>query len=191
MSTLRKKFTIGMRRHLIAKSLVLIDSGIGMTRHKHSVLDSEASATMGCDVVPDSDSIVNRSVSLQDQMIASAWRTRRNESVDLAIRVGLFKSEKYMISISGSNVLVSRYVMTNRGRRFQALPISIQWSLIAAVVAFTRISKVATRFKWIAGVTSFVILAVRIWHSGAINAAWIAISLIAALVIASVASIWG
>lgn len=39
-----------------------------------------------------------------------------------------------------------------------------------------RISDVATRFKWVTGIASFGMLAIKVWHSGMISNWWIAAS---------------
>lgn len=102
MAELRKKFTIEMRRDLISKSIARIEFGGGMTQHKHFVLDTEASFTMGCDVQMDADSIMNMTGSLRDQQIVTAWRFRRNESIKLAVRMGFIRSEQFVMQMGGT-----------------------------------------------------------------------------------------
>lgn len=56
MPKVNRKFTIGMRRHLIACSIDMIERGVGLTKHHHSRLNSEANRIMDCEVLFDCDS---------------------------------------------------------------------------------------------------------------------------------------
>ncbi|WP_286074121.1 hypothetical protein [Stenotrophomonas sp. 59] len=191
MAEFRKKFTVEMRRDLISKSIARIEFGGGMTQHKHFVLDTEASFTMGCDVKLDADSIMNMTGSLRDQQIVKAWRYRRNESVNLAVRMGFIKSEQYVTEIEGARGVVSRYVATKRGKKFRLQPKFIQWTWIAVPLAYQRVVKMATRFKIVLTVVGLGSTMFRIWQSGAVSVAWVAASAAVAVVIASIACLLG
>jgi hypothetical protein len=188
MSAYNKKFTVGMRRQIIVQCLHLIASDDGLTRYRHDVLNSEAAVVMGCDVLLDYDP-TNTVASPREQWIASEWRRRREEAIGLGKRMRLFKSMQFMVRMPEATFPTSRYVTTRFGRLFRGLPTFLQCVLIAMVCAFGRISKAATRFRWIASIVSFVMLAGKILHSGAISTAWIALSLVVGLAIASVASL--
>lgn len=47
-----------------------------------------------------------------------------------------------------------------------------------------------TKFKWLTGVISFVVLAAKVWHSGAIDKAWIGISAASGIAVVWLLSLW-
>lgn len=190
MPELNKKFTIEMRRHIINECLSLIALGGGFTKHKHDALDSEASVIMGCNVMLNCDSVMKPRGTPRDQLIARVWRFRRNEAIGLALKMGLIKSEQFIVKIAGSSITTSRYAISKRGGRFEKLPNLAQRALISLFVAGSRFANTSTRFKRITGLIGLITLAFKIWHSGLPSAAWIGASALVMLVIAFVAGLW-
>jgi hypothetical protein len=185
-----RKFKIWMRRHLISACIDLIARGAGLTEFHHSRLDSEAHRIMGCEVLFDCDSPMEMKSSHYEQDIARNWRFRRNNSIKLAFKLKILKVAHHPVSDHGRNFYVSSYEVTSFGRIFRKLPNAIQTSLIACSMAFGRVSEVATRFKWVAGIASFSMLAIKVWHSGLISDWWIAASAATGLLVGFLATLW-
>lgn len=177
-----------MRRHLIACSIDLIERGVGLTEHHHPRLNSEANRIMGCEVLFDCNSPMEMKASHYEQNIARNWRFRLNKSIELAFKLKILKVAQYPVSFHGSNFYTSVYEVTKFGRKFRKLPSVLQTSLIASSMVIGRVSEVATRFKWVAGIASFGILAIKVWHSGLISSWWIAVSAATGLVIGFLAT---
>ncbi len=190
MSKVNGKFTIWMRRHLIACSIDLIERGVGLTEHHHSRLNSEAHRIIGCEVLFDCDSPMEMKASHHEQRIAKAWRFRRDKSIELAFKLKLLKVVHQAVSFHGNNFYTSFYEVTKFGKKFRKLPYSLQTSLIASSVAIGGVAEVATRFKWITGIASFGMLAAKVWHSGLISSWWIAASAATGLAAGFLATLW-
>lgn len=179
-----------MRRHLIACIIDLIDRGVGLTQHHHSRLNSEANRIMGCEVLFDCDSPLEMKASHHEQKIAANWRFHRNKSIELAFKLKIIKNAQYPVNLYGRNSYYSCYKVTKFGRIFRKIPNSLQSSLIASFMVIGRVSEVATRFKWVAGIASFGMLAAKVWHSGLISSWWIAASAATGLVVGFLATLW-
>lgn len=190
MEKLNNKYKIWMRRHLINRCINLIESDEGLTKNHHSRLDSEAHHIMGCEVLIDCHSPMDMTGSFHEQKVAAAWRYRLNDSVNLALKMKLFKSTLYPVSIGEKNFYSSRYVTTRFGKIFRSLPKFFQSSLISIYLTASRVSAVATRFKWVTGIVSFAVLAIKVWHSGLISNWWIAASALIGLAIGFLATLW-
>ncbi|KWS77153.1 hypothetical protein AL051_08050 [Pseudomonas amygdali pv. dendropanacis] len=190
MSKVNRKFKIWMRRHLIVASIDLIEHGAGLTEHHHSRLNSEANRIMGCEVLFDCDSPMDMKGSHYEQDIARNWRFRRNNSIELAFKLKILKIAHHPVNAHGRNFYVSSYEITKFGKRFRKLPDAIQTSLIACSMALGRVSEVATRFKWVTGIASFGMLAIKVWHSGLISSWWIAASAATGLAVGFLATLW-
>ncbi|MFA8393209.1 hypothetical protein [Burkholderia ubonensis] len=133
---------------------------------------------------------MNMTGSFRDQEIAVAWRHRRETSINLAIKMKLFKSSQFQMSVGDNNFYSSRYTATHFGITFRKSPAPIQAALISIFLGVNRASKIATRFKWITGFASFAALAVKVWHSGLISSWWIALSAVIGLAIGVLTSLW-
>lgn len=175
---------------MIACSIDLIEHGVGLTKHQHSRLNSEANRIMGCEVLFDCDSPMEMKASHYDQRIARAWRFRLNKSIELAFKLKLLKVAHLPVSIYGNNFYTSFYEITRFGRIFRKLPNVFQTILIASSMVIGRVSVVATRFKWVAGIASFGMLAAKVWHSGLISNWWIAASAVTGLALGFLATLW-
>ena len=190
MSKVNCKYIIWMRRHLIACSIDLIEHGVGLTEHHHSRLNSEANRIMGCNVLFGCDSPLEMKASHYDQQIAKAWTFRLNKSIELAFKLKILKITHHPTSFHGSNFYTSLYEVTTFGKIFRKLPSILQTSLIATSIVIGRVSEVATHFKWVAGIASFGMLAIKVWHSGLISSWWIAASAATGLVVGFLATLW-
>ncbi|WP_347929196.1 hypothetical protein [Pseudomonas helvetica] len=190
MPRVNRNFKIWMKRHLIACSIDLIERGVGLTKHHHSRLNSEANRIMGCEVLFDCDSPMGAKASHYEQDIARNWRFRLEKSIELAFKLKLLKSVIYPVNLYGDNTYFSRYEVTKPGRIFRKLPYALQASLIATFMAIGRASEVATRFKWVTGIASFGMLAIKVWHSGLISSWWIAASAATGLALGFLATLW-
>ncbi|EPB8980733.1 hypothetical protein ACEOIM_08925 [Pseudomonas aeruginosa] len=179
-----------MRRHLINRCIDLIESSEGLTKNHHPRLNSEAFHIMGCEVLFDCDSPMHMTGSFQEQKIAAAWRYRRENSMSLALKMKLFKSSQFPVSLDGNNFYSSHYVATQFGKFFRKSPAFIQTVLIAIYMAVNRASDVATRFKWVTGIVSFGALAIKVWHSDLISNWWIALSAVIGLAIGFLSTLW-
>lgn len=180
-----------MRRHLINRCIDLIESGEGLTKHHHSRLDSEATQIMGREVLFDCDSpMAPNGASFMQQNVASCWRHRRERSVELGFKMKLFAERFIPRSESGHNFHTSCYATTRFGLWFRKLPAFAQATVIAFYLTEERVSKFATRFKWVTGIASFGALAIKVWHSDLISSWWIAISAGIGLAIAFLVSFW-
>ncbi|WPN73620.1 hypothetical protein [Pseudomonas germanica] len=190
MPKVNPEFTIWMRRHLIACSIDMIERGVGLTEHHHSRLNSEANRIMGCEVLFDCDSPMEMKVSHQEQEISRAWKFRLNNSIELAFKLKILKVAIYPVSFHGRNFYGHHYETTRFGKIFRKSPYLLQTSLIATFMTIGRVSQVATRFKWVAGIASFGMLAIKVWHSGLISNWWIAASAATGLAIGFLATLW-
>ncbi|WP_122285573.1 hypothetical protein [Pseudomonas syringae group genomosp. 3] len=190
MSKVNREFKVWMRRHLIAASIDLIERGVGLTKYHHSRLNSEANRIMGCEVLFDCDSPMEMKGSHYEQDIARNWRFRLNNSIELSFKLKILKIAHHPVSAYGRNFYVSSYEVTKFGRIFRKLPNAIQTSLLACSMAFGRVSEVATRFKWVTGIASFGMLAIKVWHSGLISSWWIAASAATGLLVGFLATLW-
>lgn len=186
----KREFTISMRTHLINRSIDLVNSSSGMTKHYHSRLNDEAPFIMGSEVLFDCHSLMDMKGSFHEQEIAAAWRYRRENSIELALKMKLFESVLYQESIDDKNFYLSRYQTTQFGRFFRRMPSLVQTAFIAVFVAAIRISEFSTRFKWVTGIVSFIALAIKVWHSGLINNGWIAFSAVIGLFFGFLATLW-
>lgn len=178
-----------MRRHLINKSIDLVSSAKGWTKLHHSDLDSEAAHIMECEVNIDCDSPMKLSGSHMDQKIAAEWRARREESIGLAIRMKLFKEASFPVSAHRKNFYQSGYELTKFGIFYKKSPKFLQTIIVGLYLWVGRISKFATRFKWVTGVVSFAALALKVWHSGLISNWWIGLSALIGLVVGLLATL--
>lgn len=190
MSNLNKKFTIWMRRHLINSFIDLIRNDKLLSKYHHSQLNSEAVHILGCEVLFDCDSPMDMKGSHQEQKIASAWRYRREDSINLALKMKLFKSIQFPVTMDDKNFYSSIYKLTKFGDFFRKAPSFIQTTIIASYMAATRVSEVAIRFKWVTGIASFAALAIKVWHSDLISNWWIALSAVIGLAIGFLATLW-
>ncbi len=190
MPKVNREFRIWMRQHLIACSIDMIEHGDGLSEHHHSRLDSEANRIMGCEVLFDCDSPMELKASHYEQDVARTWRFRRNNSIELAFKLKILKVALYPVSYYGINSYHRCYEVTKFGRTFRKLPIPLQTILIVTCMAVGRVSQVATRFKWVTGIASFGMLAIKVWHSGLISNWWIAASAATGLAIGLLATIW-
>lgn len=190
MPNVNQKFKIWMRRHLIVSSIDLIEHGDGLTENHHSRLNTEAKHIMGCEVLFDCDSPLDMKGSHDEQAIARHWRSRLNNSIELALKLKILKASHIPVSDCGRNFHISIYTVTKFGRLFRKSPIPLQASLIACSMAITRVSAAATRFKWITGLVSFGMLAAKVWHSGLISSWWIAGSAVTGLMVGFLATLW-
>ncbi|MGJ7525645.1 hypothetical protein [Variovorax sp. GB1P17] len=127
---------------------------------------------------------------IQQQKISMAWRWRRERSVGLGLKMGLFRPALTLVNIAGKNFHSTHYEATRVGNIFYKAPAFIQSGLIASYLYFYRISAVATRFKWVAGIASFGALAIKVWHTGLISNWWIALSAMIGLVIGFFATLF-
>lgn len=178
-----------MRRHLINRSIDLTNSENGLTKHHHDRLNGDSLFIIGIDVLFDCDSPLDMKGSFQEQKIAAAWRYRREDSIRLALKMKLFESILYPTSLYDRNFYLSEYKVTRFGAIFRRMPAFFQSTLIMAFVAAIRISDAATRFKWVTGLVSFAVLAIKVWHSGLINNWWIALSAAIGLVVGFLATL--
>jgi len=190
MPKVNPEFPIWMRRHLIACSIDMIEHGDGLTEHHHSRLNSEAHRIMGCEVLFDCDSPMEMKASHHEQEIAKKWRFRRDNSIKLAFELKTLKVAQYPVSVHGNNFYTSCYEVTKFGKIFRKLPNVLQASIIATCMTIGRVSELATRFKWITGIASFGILAIKVWHSGMISNWWIAASAATGLAIGFLSTLW-
>src|SRR6218665_384983 len=98
---MNSRFSVRMRRHLINCCLELVNSSEGLTKHHHSKLDSEAEHVMGRKVLLDCDSPMGgMKEPLSEQDIARAWRARRENAVETARKLKLFRTVYYGDSIA-------------------------------------------------------------------------------------------
>lgn len=128
--------------------------------------------------------------SHHEQEIAKKWRFRRDNSIKLAFELKTLKVAQYPVSVHGNNFYTSCYEVTKFGRIFRKLPNVLKASIIATCMTIGRVSELATRFKWITGIASFGILAIKVWHSGMISNWWIAASAATGLAIGFLSTLW-
>ncbi len=95
----------------------------------------------------------------------------------------MIKAKQVVHRIAGSDHRTSLYVTTWIGRLFRRLPSLCQTALLFIVVYGQRLVDTVNRVKWLTGLTSFVTLSIKVWHSGVVDKAWIGISALVGLAV--------
>lgn len=180
---MNKNFTIELKRYLVNRVIEETDAE-QLTRHNFvQKLWNEKLNVMGVDI-PD------KRVTIREKHLAQVFSYRLTASVNLAIKLKLIKNKQYRFSVDGEEHLTSMYVTTRIGNYFRLMPSFLQTIVLFTVLLLERVAGAAKRFRWLTGIISFVILSLKVLHSGLIDKMWIAFSALAALVIVSLLSLW-
>ena len=180
---MKEKFTIEIRRYLLNR---IIDETVEerLTKHNYFLrLESDKAEIMGREPL-------KNPVTHLEQQVVQVCTFRMKSSLELSLALKLIKDEYHPIVAHGEHMWVHLYGLTRFGRIFRRLPAFLQKFIIVLAVSSQRLSKTTTKYKWIAGFMSFATLAAKVWQSGAIDKAWIAISAFTGLLIVSLLSLW-
>lgn len=186
--TLKRKFTVRAKQ-------VLINRLIDEATHKwlsdfnfRLLLKDDHLTVMGVE-------IVENPVTLLEQDIHTAFSQRCSIASELATNLKLIRSVAVPVKMpmeSGPDIETrqTRWVASRLGRIYRRLPFFLQVSMLWLATSTIRFTATLTKFKWLTGTISFAVLAAKVWHSGAIDKSWIAISAVSGVVVVWLLSQW-
>lgn len=180
---MKRHFTLAIKHYLLNR---IIDETVAgcLTPHNYSHrLRDEKLEVMGIDV-PDEP------VTHWEQEISQAFYSRLKNSVNLAVQLKMIKAKQIQMRIEESHFWTSIYVTTKFGLFFRRIPSVFQNMILLVATSVLRLSNTINRFKWLAGVISFVTLSLKVWHSGLIDKIWIGISAFIGLAVTLLLSLW-
>lgn len=111
-----------------------------------------------------------------EQYVSSLFSRRIENIHELAKSLKLINESIVPTSIGNEQIFISIYTATKFGILFNRLPAYIQWSIVSVFCSMQKLTKTTTKYKWVFGLISFLTLAFKVWHSGAIEKGWILIS---------------
>lgn len=166
---MKEKFTMEIRRYLINR---IIDETIDNRLNKHNYfirLESDKLEIMGCEPL-------EKPVTHLEKQVVQACSFRMKASLDLSLTLKLIKDEIHPVVFHGNHDWIHSFGVTRFGRLYRKLPKSLQICIIGLTLKGQKLIKTTTKYKWLAGLISFFMLAAKVWQSGAIDKAWIGIS---------------
>lgn len=184
-----RKFTARAKQFLIYRLIEEANAG-RLSKHNYAqLLKNDQLEVMGVEASKEA-------LSHLDQQIQSVFYQRQKIAFELGQTLRLIRSEvvPVVFSMEGNgpdkNIFVNRIVVTWLGGAYGRLPSFAQVSLLWLATSSLRFAGTLTKFKWLTGLISFVVLAAKVWHSGAIDKAWIGISAAAGLGAVWLLSMW-
>ena len=166
---MKKNFTIEIRRYLINR-FIDIAMEQKLTKYNYAQrLQSDKFEIMGCDPL-------DNPVTHFEKQVVQACSFRIKTSLELAITLKVIKDELHPVVLYGDHTWMHLYGVTRFGRFYRKSPKLLQSCIIALTLQSQKLIKTTTKYKWLAGLVSFFMLAAKVWQSGAIDKAWIGIS---------------
>lgn len=180
---MKDKFTIEIRRHLLNR---IIDETIDKRLNKYNYfkrLESDKAEIMGCE--PPENPVTHF-----EKQVVQACSFRMEASLELSLALKLIKDEIHPVVFHSNHEWIHLYGVTRFGRIYRRLPKPLQTCIIGLTLKGQKLIKTTTKYKWLAGLVSFFMLAAKVWQSGAIDKAWIGISAASGLVFLWLLSFW-
>lgn len=180
---MKDKFTIEIRRYLINR---IIDETIDkrLTKHNYFIrLESDKAEIMGCEPL-------ENPVTHFEKQVVQACSFRMKESLELSLALKLIKDEIHPVVLHDHHEWIHLFGVTRIGRVYRRLPKPLQTCIIGLTLKSQKLVKTTTKYKWLAGLVSFFMLAAKVWQSGAIDKAWIGISAASGLLFLWLLSFW-
>lgn len=180
---MKRKFTLAIKHYLLNR---IIDEAVAKRLTPYTFYDrlrDDQLEVMGIEVL-------REPVTLPEQEVAAVFTRRREIAVDLAIKFKMIKATQIPMKIEKTEFLSSIYVPTKFGLFFRRIPFFVQRIILFIFTSTLRLIETTNKFKWLAGIISFVTLSFKVWYSGLIDNIWIGISASVGLGVAFLLSLW-
>ncbi|WP_047709379.1 hypothetical protein [Plesiomonas sp. ZOR0011] len=180
---MKRKFTLTIKHYLLNR---IIEETIAKRLTPYNFyerLRDDQLEVMGIEVLKEP-------VTLAEQDVAAAFTRRREIAVKLAVKFKIIKAVQIAQKIGQTEYLTSIYVPTKFGLFFRRIPFFAQRMILFIFTSTLRLIETANKFKWLAGIISFITLSFKVWHSGLIDSIWIGISLSVGLGVTFLLSLW-
>ncbi|AWA34274.1 TPA: hypothetical protein MH691_02175 [Klebsiella pneumoniae] len=183
LGTMKENFTIEIRRYLINRFIdIAIEQKLSKLNYA-TRLENDKFEIMGCEPL-------DNPVTHFEKQVVQACSYRIKASLELAITLKVIKDEIHPVVLFGDHTWMQLYGVTRFGRLYRKLPRLLQTCIIGLTLKSQQLIKTTTKYKWLAGLVSFFMLAAKVWQSGAIDKAWIGISAASGLLFLWLLSFW-